>query len=129
MVLSLKNRIGATLPSTFYPLDRRLGGIENQSGSDVEEKNSSSCRESNAGLPVRRKYSHQLPVLRHSQSLLPVQGERLNFNIRIIQEVKLRFCVFSFQIEVFWVVTPCSVVVGYQRFRGPCCLHHYSTSP
>jgi len=20
-------------------------------------------------------------------------------------------------------VTPCSVVVGYQRFRGPCCLH------
>jgi len=21
------------------------------------------------------------------------------------------------QVEVFWVVTPCSVVVGYQRFR------------
>jgi hypothetical protein len=21
------------------------------------------------------------------------------------------------------VVTPCSVVVGYQRFEGPCCLH------
>jgi len=20
-------------------------------------------------------------------------------------------------------VTPCGVVVGYQRFRGPCCLH------
>jgi hypothetical protein len=27
------------------------------------------------------------------------------------------------QIEVFWVVTPCSVVVAYQRFGGPCCLH------
>jgi hypothetical protein len=27
------------------------------------------------------------------------------------------------QVEVFWVVTPYSVVVGYQRFRGPCCLH------
>jgi len=25
--------------------------------------------------------------------------------------------------EVFWVVSPCSVVVGYQRFRGPYCLH------
>jgi hypothetical protein len=25
--------------------------------------------------------------------------------------------------EVFRVVIPCSVVVGYQRFRGPCCLH------
>jgi hypothetical protein len=28
-----------------------------------------------------------------------------------------------FQVEVFWVVTPCSVVVGYQRFRGSCCRH------
>jgi len=24
---------------------------------------------------------------------------------------------------VFWVVVPCNVVVGYQHFRGPCCLH------
>jgi len=23
--------------------------------------------------------------------------------------------------KVFCVVMPCSVVVGYQRFRGPCC--------
>jgi hypothetical protein len=28
----------------------------------------------------------------------------------------------KFKVEVFWVVTPYSVVVGYQRFRGPCCL-------
>jgi hypothetical protein len=26
------------------------------------------------------------------------------------------------QIEVFWVVTPCGVVVGCQCFGGPCCL-------
>jgi hypothetical protein len=25
---------------------------------------------------------------------------------------------------VFWVVVPCSLVEVYQRFRGPCCLHH-----
>jgi hypothetical protein len=25
---------------------------------------------------------------------------------------------------VFWVVAPCSLVEYYQRFRGPCCLHH-----
>jgi hypothetical protein len=24
------------------------------------------------------------------------------------------------QINVFWTVTPCSVVVGYQRFKGRC---------
>jgi hypothetical protein len=24
---------------------------------------------------------------------------------------------------VLWVVAPCSVVVGYPRFGGPCCLH------
>jgi len=23
----------------------------------------------------------------------------------------------------FGVVTPCGAVVGYQRFRAPCCLH------
>jgi hypothetical protein len=28
-----------------------------------------------------------------------------------------------FQVEVFRVVTPCSVVVGYQCSRDPCCLH------
>jgi len=27
-----------------------------------------------------------------------------------------------FQVQVFWAVTPCSVVLGYQHFGGPCCL-------
>jgi hypothetical protein len=26
--------------------------------------------------------------------------------------------------DVFWVVAPCNLVEFYQRFRGPCCLHH-----
>jgi hypothetical protein len=30
---------------------------------------------------------------------------------------------------VFWVVAPCSLVEVYQRFRGPCCLHHQGDSP
>jgi hypothetical protein len=25
---------------------------------------------------------------------------------------------------VFWVAAPCGLVEVYQRFRGPCCLHH-----
>jgi len=27
------------------------------------------------------------------------------------------------QVQIFWVVTPCSVAVGYRRCGGPCCLH------
>jgi hypothetical protein len=30
----------------------------------------------------------------------------------------------STKMAVFWVVAPCSLVKVYQRFRGPCCLHH-----
>jgi hypothetical protein len=30
----------------------------------------------------------------------------------------------SMKMAVFWVVAPCSLVDVYQRFRGPCCLHH-----
>jgi hypothetical protein len=28
------------------------------------------------------------------------------------------------KMAVFWVVALCSLVEVYQRFRGPCCLHH-----
>jgi hypothetical protein len=37
--------------------------------------------------------------------------------------------VVKFQVEVFWVVTLCSVVVGYQCFRGPCYLHLLGVGP
>jgi hypothetical protein len=30
----------------------------------------------------------------------------------------------SMKMAVFWVVAPCSLVEVYQRFGGPCCLHH-----
>jgi hypothetical protein len=33
------------------------------------------------------------------------------------------------KMAVFWVVAPCSLVEVYQRFRGPCYLHHQSDSP
>jgi hypothetical protein len=28
------------------------------------------------------------------------------------------------KMAIFWVVAACSLVEVYQRFRGPCCLHH-----
>jgi len=33
------------------------------------------------------------------------------------------FMTVMFQFKVCWVVMPCGVVVGYQCFRGQCCLH------
>jgi len=43
-----------------------------------------------------------------------------------------RFEVFTtvkIQFVVFWLIAPCSVVVGYQSFGGPCCLHLHFPSP
>jgi hypothetical protein len=33
------------------------------------------------------------------------------------------FTATNIQVVVFWVLTPFSDVVGYQRFGRPCCLH------
>jgi len=33
------------------------------------------------------------------------------------------FMMVNFHVEVFWAVTPCNAVVGYQRFGEPCCFH------
>jgi hypothetical protein len=49
-------------------------------------------------------------------------GRVLLWNYRVV----LRFDVLTavkIQVEGFWVVTPCSAVVGYKLFGGPCCLH------
>jgi hypothetical protein len=32
------------------------------------------------------------------------------------------------QVMVFWAVTPCSDVVGYQHFGGPSCLTNFSVN-
>jgi len=37
----------------------------------------------------------------------------------------MRFEVFmlvKIQVKFFWVVMPCSIVVGHQHYRGPYCL-------
>jgi len=36
-----------------------------------------------------------------------------------------RLEVFTAMKIQFVVVTSCNVVVGYQHFRGPCCLRHF----
>jgi hypothetical protein len=46
---------------------------------------------------------------------------------RVVTGVIVEFEVLtavSTKMAVFWVVAPCNLVEVYQRFRGPCCLHH-----
>jgi hypothetical protein len=56
-------------------------------------------------------------------------GYRLSDIMCSVTVLQIRICKIVpntkniFQIEVFWVVTPCNVLIRYQRFRGPCCLH------
>jgi hypothetical protein len=40
-----------------------------------------------------------------------------NFSLTLI------FMVIQIQVVVFWIMTPCSVMVGYQHFGGPSCFH------
>jgi hypothetical protein len=37
------------------------------------------------------------------------------------------FMIVKIYVQIFRVVTPCSVEVGYQLFRGPYCLHLHFT--
>jgi hypothetical protein len=41
----------------------------------------------------------------------------------LLRVLRLSFTSIMFQVEVFWVVTPCNVVLSYQRFRDSCCFH------
>jgi len=47
----------------------------------------------------------------------------ISFKLNVIFFARFEaFTAAIFEVEVFWAVTPCSVVVGFKRFRGPCCL-------
>jgi hypothetical protein len=63
---------------------------------------------------------------RSSFKLIKTRHEIILINNYISFEA---FAAVMFQFEIFWVVPPCSVVTGYQRFGCPCCFHlHYTTS-
>jgi len=47
-------------------------------------------------------------------------------DLRFFTAMKIQVVVVV--VVVVWVMTPCSFVIGYQRFRGPCCIHFHFTS-
>jgi hypothetical protein len=57
----------------------------------------------------------------------------LQANFRLVRENSLVgfevLTAVSMKMAVFWVVALCRLVGVYQRFRGPCCLHHQGYRP
>jgi hypothetical protein len=46
-----------------------------------------------------------------------------DYSVKKVKNASVRSTTLLSQVEFFCVVTPYSVLVGYQRFRGPYCLH------
>jgi hypothetical protein len=61
-----------------------------------------------------------IDVQEHQSNYLSDFTEKLHIHAKF--EV---FTVVKIQVEVFWVVMPCSIMVGYKRFRGPSWLYTY----
>jgi hypothetical protein len=85
--------------SPCYPLHRKLGGTQSWSGCGGEGKNSYPLPELKPPIiqPITQRYTTEL------------------FWLEIFMVMKIHFV-------IFWVLTTCSAVVGYQCFRVPCCL-------
>jgi hypothetical protein len=63
---------------------------------------------------------------------LDISGSVIPYIQTCNQRIVVGFEVFtavSTKMAVFWFVAPCSLVEFYQRFRGPCCLHHQGDRP
>jgi hypothetical protein len=93
---------------------RRRAGLD-----AVSKKIPCACLKSNLGHPSR-----SLVTILTELRRLPYK-ERGQGQLSVFTAVKIH-------LKVFWVVTPCSDVVGYRRFGGPCCsetLVSYHSTP
>jgi hypothetical protein len=66
--------------------------------------------------------------MKSEQAVLPnpcleEEGKSINRDLhKYRNKTRNVFTAVKIQVEAFWVVTLCNVVVGYKRFGGPCCL-------
>lgn len=65
---------------------------------------------------------------RKSLFLENLQTSNCIIGMKAIFQITFEPCIFFFQIVVFQVVTPCSVIGGYQRFGRTCCFHLKGTT-
>jgi len=68
------------------------------------------------------KATTETNVTIHITTLNPPKSD---LGTEVIKAKYVRLLVFTFkkiQVKIFCVVTPCSVMLRHQCFRGPCCL-------
>jgi hypothetical protein len=70
----------------------------------------------------------KVKFIEHCRHVSEFQEEEVINPLIEIQEGFEVLTAVSMKMDVFWVVAPCSLVDVYQRFRGPCCLHHQDDS-
>jgi hypothetical protein len=74
-------------------------------------------------MPRSFKWSHSIKLsIIQFNSLLPLL-RFLNVLGWVVSRITTLYQLLLFQVKVFWVMTPCNVVAGYQRFGGTCYLH------
>jgi len=55
---------------------------------------------------------------------MAAHNDLINLHIRDLRNMIFEVStVVNIQVEVYWVMTTCSAVLGHQRFGGTCCLH------
>jgi hypothetical protein len=79
-------------------------------------------------------YKFNVPPRNFCKRMKMLGSNKIYLGNRVVNKrnTDARFEVFTavkIQIEVFYVVMPRSVVTGYQRFGGLCCLHLQGDDP
>jgi hypothetical protein len=84
----------------------------------MKRKIPSPRRESNPRTPIVQPIAAQLPF--YVENVLRAMESTGNI---IMLCHKLKRTAVKIQVDMLWVVTPCNVVVGYQRLGAPFCVH------
>jgi hypothetical protein len=112
--------------SSWYPLDRRLGGPQSRSGrGGLEKIPSPAPPRIGPHYPEKRLHRNEGD---RAPKTTPSVKKKIRDSVsaysvgKQFPDLSSEAFTAMFQVEVFRVVIPCSVAVGYRRFRGPRCL-------
>jgi hypothetical protein len=84
-------------------------------------------KQSQENILMKQQFCRCRPIKLKSRCCAKVHRSVVETIRNVTKQYEVGFEVLtavSMKIAVFWVVAPCRLLDVYQRFRGPCCLHH-----